>query len=486
MATPPALTELTEAERERAAARFAMLRPFLHEGVPLPAIARTGGPSLRTLRSWVARYRRHGLARLARQPRADRGTAHRLTPEGQQLVEGLALQRPRPTAANVHRQVARIAAERGRPVPSYRTVAACIQHLDPGLVTLAHAGAAAYRETFDLLYRREATSANEVWQADHTPLDLRVHGENGAPVRPWLTVILDDYSRAVAGYRLSAQAPSALQTALVLRDAIWRKADPRWHVCGIPATFYTDHGSDFASRHLEQVALDLKMQLVFSMAGRPRGRGRIERFFQTVNQLFLSGLPGYVPPGTRAPAPVLTLAELDQRFRDFLLADYHHRVHGETGLPPQARWEASGFLPYLPESLAQLDLLLLTVAKPRKVQQDGIHFQGLRYLDLTLAAYVGESVVIRYDPADLAEIRVYHGNHFLCRAVCQEPANQTIGLKEIVHARTQRRKRVRDDLKERTTLVEQVLANQRAAAPQSEAPTPGTPVRPRLKRYRNE
>jgi len=48
----------------------------------------------------------------------------------------------------------------------------------------------------------------------------------------------------------------------------------------------------------------------------------------------------------------------------------------------------------------QLDLLLLTVAKPRKVQQDGIHFQGLRYLDLTLSAYIGEPVVIRYDPAD--------------------------------------------------------------------------------------
>lgn len=113
------------------------------------------------------------------------------------------------------------------------------------------------------------------------------------------------------------------------------------------------------------------------MVGRPRGRGRIERFFQTVNHLFLIGLPGYAPSGTRMPAPVLTLPELDQRFRTFLLDDYHHRMHGETGVPPQERWEASGFLPQLPESLAQLDLLLLMVAKPRKVQQDGIHFQGL-------------------------------------------------------------------------------------------------------------
>jgi len=57
--------------------------------------------------------------------------------------------------------------------------------------------------------------------------------------------------------------------------------------------------------------------------------------------------------------------------------------------------------------LDRLDLLLLTVAKPRKVHPDGIRFQGLRYLDPVLAAYAGESVIIRYDPRDLAEIRVF-------------------------------------------------------------------------------
>ena len=52
-----------------------------------------------------------------------------------------------------------------------------------------------------------------------------------------LTVILDDYSRAVAGYSLNLTAPSALQTALALRQAIWRRPEPQWHICGIPETF---------------------------------------------------------------------------------------------------------------------------------------------------------------------------------------------------------------------------------------------------------
>lgn len=43
----------------------------------------------------------------------------------------------------------------------------------------------------------------------------------------------------------------------------------------------------------------------------------------------------------------------------------------------------------MPESLEQLDLLLMQEVGTRKVRRDGIHFQGLRYLSLTLAAYVG-------------------------------------------------------------------------------------------------
>lgn len=82
-------------------------------------------------------------------------------------------------------------------------------------------------------------------------------------------------------------------------------------------------------------------------------------------------------------------------------------------MAPQARWEAAGFLPHLPESLEQLDLLLLTIARTRRVQQDGIRFQGLRYMDLNLAAYVGEEVIIRYDPRGMAEIRVYHADTFI-------------------------------------------------------------------------
>jgi transposase InsO family protein len=58
---------------------------------------------------------------------------------------------------------------------------------------------------------------------------------------------------------------------------------------------YTDHGTDFTSQHLEQAAADVKMRLIFSTVGKPRGRGKIERFFASLAQVFLCRLPGYAP-----------------------------------------------------------------------------------------------------------------------------------------------------------------------------------------------
>ncbi|MEW4403859.1 transposase family protein [Enterococcus sp. AN402] len=93
-----------------------------------------------------------------------------------------------------------------------------------------------------LFISREASNSNEIWQVDHTLLNIEVFDEKGQKKRTWLMIILDDYSRCIAGDNLSFDAPSAIQTSLTLHQAIWTKRDTEWPICGIPETFYTDHG----------------------------------------------------------------------------------------------------------------------------------------------------------------------------------------------------------------------------------------------------
>jgi len=467
----PVLAAFTEAQRQQAMARFAVLRSHLNEGIPVSEVARTAGVPLRSVQRWLARAQR-----------SDTGQ-RKLPGELVQVIEGMALRKPRPSIAAIHRRMTALATQHHWTPPSYGSVYGIVRQLSPAMVTLAQDGPAAFRDRYELIYRHRAEGPNALWQADHTWLDVLVLDANGEAVRPWLTIIMDDYSRAVAGYTLFLEAPTTLQTALALRQAMWRKQQAAWPVCGIPDVLYVDHGSDFTSIHLEQVAVDLHFQLVFSTVGRPQGRGKVERLFGTLNTECLAALPGSLRQGHPTTPPRLSLSELDTIIGDYFLGIYNHRPHHETGLAPIKAWLGQGWLPRMPNSLEELDLLLVMVATSRMVRRDGVHFQGLRYMDSTLAAYVGESVTIRYDPRDLAEIRVFHHHRFLCRAINAEHAGRTMTLKDIQTARVRHRRALRTAINERIARVADFLPEQAQSHPPKTAAATHRRSAPKLYTY---
>lgn len=464
----------------RALDRWKVLAAHVEDGVPLVELAAHHGIGLRTLQRWHADYKRGGVDALNDAPRRDRGR-HRLAPELRELIEGLALVKPRASIATIWRRAQVAASQHHWPAPSYPVVRRIVNELDPAMMTLAHGGPVAYRDKYELVWRRTSELPNDLWQADHTELDILILDANGEAVRPWLTVVQDDCSRAVCGYLAFLGAPSAANIGLALRQAIWHKPDLDWPMRGIPDVLYVDHGSDFTSTHLATTALELRMRLIFSAVARPQGRGKIERFFGSVTTELLPDLPGHLAPDQRHPTPGLTLAELSDRIGDFITGTYHHRVHPELGVTPHQAWTGSGWLPRMPESLESLDQLLLTVAKNRIVHRDGIRFQGLRYQATTLAAYVGEPVTIRYDPRDITELRVFHRDQFLCTAIDVNHHGQTLTLKDIQTARSARRRALRAGINERIAVVAQYSPAWAPTSPAANVPAPRR--KPKLRTY---
>jgi putative transposase len=475
-----AFLELSETQQRGAYERFAQLQPCLEEGVSISEVARALQMPLSTVQRWVSRYRAMGLVGLAHQSRADRGGRRRISAECVQVIEGVALSRPEWSRATVHREVCKIAQREHWAEPSYGQVSTIINGLDSELKVWAKEGSKVYQERYDLLYLREVALPNDWWQSDHCWLNIWLLGADGRPARPYLTVILDEYSRMIMGYRLSFDRPSAYTTGLVLRQAIMGKDDPAWPVGGIPEHFYTDHGSDYTSTHLQQVAAQLRMQLVFSQPGRPRGRGKVERFFRTVKQLFLPAVPGAYPSERRGYRSArqrrkqqqrvrlvskrhaeLTLEQFDALFRAWLIAEYHHRCHATLKCSPLSVWQAAPVLVRRPEREDDLDGLLLLGSKGRKVDTKGIRFENRRYQSEHLAGYVHQTVEIRYDPADLSEIAVYvcegERQRLLCRARYQGSEQASVSLKEVVRARTTRRKEVRKGVRTRVKAAREVL-----------------------------
>ncbi|MHA7174872.1 Mu transposase C-terminal domain-containing protein [Arthrobacter monumenti] len=454
--------------------KLALLRQH-DDGVPWTRIAAESGVPLRTLTRWAAKYRVDPASvSLQRSGRADRGMRH-IPSELVEAIEGLALRRPEPTTAFIHRRVGDIARGRGLAAPSYSSVRTIIAAIDPGLRTLAQHGDTAYRDHFELVFRRTTTRPNEQWQADHTLLDIAILDKAGAPVRPWLTVVLDDYSRAVAGYTVFIGAPTSEQTALALHQAVNRKTNPAWHVCGLPDVLYSDHGSDFTSARLEQVCLDTHIQLIHSRVGVPQGRGKIERFYGTITTELLPHLPGHIPHGTNGKPvspPALSLEQLDGILERFIVTDYNQRLHSQTGEAPAGRWGASGFIPRSPARPDDLDLLLLTAAATRKVQRDGVQFASTRYISPVLAAYVGEHVTVRFNPRDVGEIRIYFNDEYLCRAIAPELAASSVSLEELQAARSGRRRDLKHQLRQRRSLADALPSDIRYVPDEPTDPEP--------------
>ena len=182
--TPSSLATLSETQRAQALERFTIIHPALEKEITQVEVTRAHQNSLRTVQRWIKQYRENGLIGLADAPRADKGTSRKLPRTAIHLIEGLALQTPRRSAASIHRQIATIALEQGWKPPSYARVRQIIKGLDPALVTMAHQGTAAYCEEFYLLYRREAFHANAMWQVDHSSLDILLLDEAGKPAKP--------------------------------------------------------------------------------------------------------------------------------------------------------------------------------------------------------------------------------------------------------------------------------------------------------------
>lgn len=85
--------------------RWRVLRLHVEDKIPLAALARDTGISVRTLQRWHRRYLDGGISGLDLHPRAD--TGHRRTAaETVAFIERLGLIRPRPSLVTLHRLTA--------------------------------------------------------------------------------------------------------------------------------------------------------------------------------------------------------------------------------------------------------------------------------------------------------------------------------------------------------------------------------------------
>jgi transposase InsO family protein len=333
------------------------------------------GVSLRTVKQWVADFRQHGEAGLAR------SAVSRQKPLGivderwveaalEVMVEHTEQSRPSRSMV-IDRASARVVARYGPDVvkmPSRATSYRILEQLEKRHPTFR----LSTKRNRDIADRPDGvygklhpTRPGEYLLMDTTRLDVfALDPITLRWVQAELTVGMDWYTRCVGGIRLTPVSTKSVDAASVLYQAYrplpagkgW-PAHAVWPEHGIPRsvlididaiegplttaggpaivpeTLVIDHGKIYVSEHLTSVCARMGISIQLARLRTGRDKGPVERFFRTIREDLLQALPGYKGPDVHSRGldpeseAFFYLDELEAIIREWIAAVYHHRPH---------------------------------------------------------------------------------------------------------------------------------------------------------------
>ena len=370
----PMLVESSRVQNEYFRTQAAKLHEFPHYGSRKVKVS--------TLKSWLKIYEKKGFEGLKPKIRSDKGRPRRAD---QQMIEVIKVQCkafPYITVKGLHE---RLSAQGliGNPPLHYNSLLRIVK--DEKLLKFSG-------QRRDKRISFETDHVNCLWMCDfmHGPqvtLNRKTH-------KAILCAIIDDHSRMIVGHAF-APTETVLSLTLVLKDAFL--------AFGFPERLYVDNGASFSSDFLTKACALSGISLIHSKPYDSPSRGKIERFFRTVRDRFLSTL-------TEKP----TLEELNESFSIWLHDDYHHRQHTGIDERPIDRYHRSCSHTNISRpTKSELDEIFL-VRHERIVNNDAtISFKGSIFEVPT--AYIRQRVDVRHPVDAGGELYLYDKDIRVCR-----------------------------------------------------------------------
>jgi len=320
------------------------------------------------------------------------------------------------------------------PIPSIDALYRHIDLLDPYDILVARYGKR-YADMHMTQYVRgvRANKILERVEMDHSLLPIMVVDyETHLPLgRPYLTVAIDTYSRCILGFYLSFEPPSILSVSQCLKHAIMPKdyienipnVHNKWNVYGIPEVLVVDNGKEFHSSDFIDACLQLYITVQYAPPKTPWFKPAVERYFGTINKQLLQNQPGTTfcsifdkkdyDPVRHA---VISYESLLEIIHIFIIDIYQRDKHRGSQIVPFIAWDKSAeeYPPTIPDNTDELNILLGRV-EHRTISAKGIEFECILYnspelIRLRTRPHSGESMKIKYNPADLNVIYVYDPN----------------------------------------------------------------------------
>jgi transposase InsO family protein len=378
--------KLIGTDREEGLRRFGLISPLLEEGLCVTELARRRclllereGISERTLRRWIASYKKNGFDGLIRQERSDKGLSKTISPEALALAEEMRRELPRRSAGLICELLYR----------EGHTVARSTLERHLREKWLSGKELAAEIKAGGATRRFVRVGRNTLWQSDikygpylPEPYNLK------KKFRTYLLVIIDDATRFVVHGEFYAD-----QKLPILENGL-RKAILRY---GSPKSIYVDNGKIFTSTWLRLACAHLNIRHLKARPYSAESKGKVERFNRTVEG-FLAEL---------SLQKAQTLEELNSLFSAWLSEGYNNKPHSALDGQTPADKFASDSASLRFSSIEALREAFLH-EEERTVDKAGCLSLNGRLLDAG-AEWRRKKVIVRFDPFNLDEVQLWYG-----------------------------------------------------------------------------
>ena len=295
----------------------------------------------KTIQDWYLRYRKMGFEGLKPKKRSDRGHSRKLSPEDEDYILAMRKKFPQVPVTVFYQQLVHQGEINPKQI-SYFTIYRLLKKFN--LVG---------KEILPMPERKRFAhdQVNALWQGDlsygpYIPI-------NGKKKRTFLIAYIDDCSRIVPYAQFfSSEKFDGLR--VVTKEALIRY--------GKPKMIYSDNGKIYRSETLQYACAQLGITLVHTQPYDPQSKGKIERFFKTVQTRFYPLLD---------MNPVHSLEEMNERFWRWLEEDYHRKPHASlNGKTPHEIFLSQNHTVQFLEDRTVLDSIFLK-REFRKVKADG-------------------------------------------------------------------------------------------------------------------
>ncbi|MCM3358648.1 TnsA endonuclease N-terminal domain-containing protein [Psychrobacillus sp. MER TA 171] len=255
----------------------------------------------RTLRNWVKKYKDaeelygNGFVGLLPQTKKRGNRNAKLPTETIELMNKMITESyetiKSKSAKQVYRELLVKCEESNFYVPSYATFCETINNRAKYDIEKARKGSRASYKYEEFYIELEFTTPRhgerifEIAHIDHTELDIELYINGKVSKRPWLTLMIDAYSRRILAYYLTFEEPSYRSCMMVIRECVKRSNR-------LPNYIVVDGGKEFSSVYFESLLALYSVHKKQRPAAKARYGHVIERLFGITNELFIHNLRG--------------------------------------------------------------------------------------------------------------------------------------------------------------------------------------------------